>query len=332
MSIEPHLLKSLPAASRLKIETLIDDRAAAHAALMNANDNLHALIDDYELQEGRTRQRIAESVQSRAVDGFGPPRKSAAIFAPVDWSAYLDALQKDQAAWSSVVWGWRREKLPKIVSAKTSLTRHEEKWSSFTFLSGVEDWLRRAARDGASLKAAPPVAPPKGEPRKVVDGLRRELGKLEKVWADTESAPLPVSELKQRTIEAVETIAERGRPTFDPKRRESDPFAIEDALKIEYAGELQRVLPQVIGDGGASLLVWLCRDQLEQRLVGMLPPNDLPGSLSDERREERIAEINARRLDIERQEEAAIMSAADDGMTIIRRRDADPRAILEVIG
>lgn len=62
----------------------------------------------------------------------------------------------------------------------------------------------------------------------------------------------------------------------------------------------------------------------------MIDQADVVGALTDEEQEQRFRELRARRLELERIEEANIVAAEAEGMFIARRADADPRAILEV--
>jgi hypothetical protein len=54
-------------------------------------------------------------------------------------------------------------------------------------------------------------------------------------------------------------------------------------------------------------------------------------ALSDDDRDRRLSDIAVARLEAERREEAIIEAAAADGMTVPRRADADPRALLGVV-
>ena len=57
-------------------------------------------------------------------------------------------------------------------------------------------------------------------------------------------------------------------------------------------------------------------------------PHD--GAMTDDEREREFRRISIRRLEIERIEEALVCAAEAEGRIIARRRDADPRALLEV--
>jgi len=50
--------------------------------------------------------------------------------------------------------------------------------------------------------------------------------------------------------------------------------------------------------------------------------------LSDEERKHQLRELDRKLLDAELAEESMIRSAENSGFAIIRRRDADPRAVL----
>ena len=55
---------------------------------------------------------------------------------------------------------------------------------------------------------------------------------------------------------------------------------------------------------------------------------DDQNALTAEQRAEQIGEIDRDRLAIQREEEHWVGKAIEDGMTMLRRPDADPRAVL----
>ena len=63
---------------------------------------------------------------------------------------------------------------------------------------------------------------------------------------------------------------------------------------------------------------------LERRLP------ELPGALAQNERHNRIGELSVQCLELERKEESLILQGAATGQDILRRADADPRAVLSV--
>src|SRR5690606_811454 len=85
------------------------------------------------------------------------------------------------------------------------------------------------------------------------------------------------------------------------------------------------------GDAGAAFYAWLHRDEIAARITGMIDAAvPKSGVLTDDQRDAEFSRISAKRLELERAEEALIVAMEAEGRTIQRRRDADPRAVLEI--
>lgn len=77
----------------------------------------------------------------------------------------------------------------------------------------------------------------------------------------------------------------------------------------------------------AAFFAGVDRDTVVNRMVDMLPePSGTAISMKD--REQQIADLRDRMLHLERDEEATIARAAQDGIHILRRPDASPEAVL----
>jgi hypothetical protein len=182
--------------------------------------------------------------------------------------------------------------------------------------------------------AAP--APKVRDPAAELAKLRSELDDLAEQWRAAENAPVPASELKARALFEIDQIAKRGEPTLDFTAREGSPLGLENALSVR-----QQLIPMpgvesqhfaILGDAGAAFWTWLHRDEIASRVLAMIDEHaPSAGTLTDEEREKEFARIAARRLEVERMEEALVVAIEAEGRSVVRRRDADPRAILEVV-
>lgn len=148
-----------------------------------------------------------------------------------------------------------------------------------------------------------------------VTRIRAELDKLADERLAIEHAPAPASDLVHQTLAALDRAAAKGAPDLDPRIRGRDPLKLDRHLEH----------PNV----GVAFLLFLFRDEIAGRLAKMIG-NDVRGALTDEERAAKLAALDAKRLDLDRQEEAVILAAEEVGQRIERRLDADPRAILEI--
>ena len=144
--------------------------------------------------------------------------------------------------------------------------------------------------------------------------------------ADIENRPAPARDLKAAISRAVAAEAEKGRPPFDPCIRGRDPSKFADQMLVRvHTGQ-----SLTVGGGGVPFLVWFLAEQIEARLHGMVDEADLTGAMSDAEQAAALTSLDAERLALEREEEALIRMAEADGMTIARRADASPMAVLMV--
>lgn len=130
-----------------------------------------------------------------------------------------------------------------------------------------------------------------------------------------EHAPTPAAELAEKALAGLDGMAAQGAPSFDPRIRGRDPFKLDHHLTHPVVG--------------VAFLLFLFRDEVAERLTAIIG-DDVPGALTDADREKLLAKTDAKRLDLERQEEALIVAAAKNAQRIERRPDADIRAILGV--
>lgn len=199
--------------------------------------------------------------------------------------------------------------------------------------SECADYLKHVARvRSAPLVAIEPRRAPKpkaGEtPADQVARLRARLDELRLNLRLVDAAPLPLAIVKTMAREKIERLAERGRPnvtTAAEGRREFE-FA---SISIESFGSFGRIGQRVF-DAEATF-AWLHRAELLaaiDREIDACGVDD--GALDDEARAAAREKILADMLECERDEEAVISEAGASGVRIDRRRDADPRAVLNL--
>lgn len=130
-------------------------------------------------------------------------------------------------------------------------------------------------------------------------------------------------------VEAICWLANHGRP--------STLAVAERAGKISWPVYPLGValttghIPQLLD--ALALLAWLFPDHLAKAMEKAVDEEtDDDGALTDEQRAARLAKIAEQILAAERDEEGLIEAAESEGISIPRRSDCDPRALLSLSG
>lgn len=157
-----------------------------------------------------------------------------------------------------------------------------------------------------------------------IDRCREEIE-----WLD--SAPIPPDELKARVAEQCQTFAGR----FDGSRhlaalaypnggRQELQSMLTGSARVHVGGQAVVSVDTELG----PLLAWLMGDAMVARLHAAIDGADYrPGPPMAER-PARIAALKDEMLKLEQREEAIICQAEELGISIPRRPDADPVAVL----
>ena len=292
-------LNLLPVESRAKIMRLESGAELSRAALLASADALDA--DNVPLS--RLKHREAQLVA--AIDGATNARDKASA------EAALTALREGEMAPVAA----------RVEHRKQTKARAEAELREFDFLHEVRTWLgeHRLARLHAGAKPLVRVIPPKvgkvaNFPDEVAKSRAQIAAKADEIEA-ARLAPVPVKDQLSSVISDLDRRAERGKPDYDNRRRDRSPIDLGRMLGEHYIGDT---------------FAWLHRDAIADRLRQIIGTRDLPGALSDADRERTIAKLQAEKLHLERVEESLIVAAEAQGQRIARRRDCDPRAILEV--
>ncbi|HVV60227.1 MAG TPA: hypothetical protein VHD14_00570 [Pseudolabrys sp.] len=209
---------------------------------------------------------------------------------------------------------------------------HAERAKPLHELGGLLNNLERWISEQRDLVAFNGPVPPIGRaaPAKVVENAREELERLRAELERVRRAPIPAKEAKALAAKHVEQLASRGAPDVSGLL-EADVFG---KREIGYATERVDMSRMPAGLGGSTidvrgLLAWLDPAKYLARLEEEIDRRaDDVHALPDDQRATRLRQLAAEILDVERLEEAAIEAAELAGVQIIRRVDADPRAVL----
>ncbi len=182
---------------------------------------------------------------------------------------------------------------------------------------------------------APATVPKLLKGEAAVTALTRIRDRVQALQDDIQAAidaPVTSADVKKKMRAQVAALAERGRPDVGP--------AIDFGEQIRFAMTPASVF--VAGPGGqargnaevfdaAGAFAWLFEDALVKKLDAEIDAAaDDTNALTDQDRKARIAAAKKELLEVERQEEALIEAAKATGLTIQRRANADPRAILQL--
>ncbi len=329
------MLSRLPAPSREKIARLDSDRDFAHAAVRTASDAL---------QEARRAHGLALShARHLYVANFPGQRDLEADFRelagktapPPTPESYRSRRQEVDTERAQAV----ARLMEPIVAHQRTIERlsaaHDRAvaaWSAYSFLEPALAWLTPIVGSGVTLQHQPArLAKVPKDLRAEVAALRSQLDALADEWRAVDQSPAPRADFLERALREIQSLADKGKPTIDLRRRGPTPIKLAEHLSVNLTtfGTAENAISRLVGDASA-FHVWLHRETLISRIKELIDaaPND--GALSFDEREKRFSEINAKKLAIEFQEEATILAAEAAGMAIARRRDADPRAVLEV--
>jgi hypothetical protein len=186
-------------------------------------------------------------------------------------------------------------------------------------LSRVQQWLAEL-RSGVVLEEAPPAAIvlPDGQTLDAaLAAARAEVKSLRGRLVAVKAAPLPREDQCELAVEHVVRLGQAARPAVG---------IVGDKLRVGFRGDM------AAADDVLALLCWAMPEAvcaaLEREIAAQPARADaLPAS----ERMRRVAELEAQLLELETREEALLKQAAAAGQDIVRRPDADVRAVLGVV-
>lgn len=205
---------------------------------------------------------------------------------------------------------------------KPRMDRASETFQAFAVVDELVLWLNDAMRAGVRLADAPAVKLKAADPLREVERIRGDIAEIEGKLDAADGAPLPLSEIRAAIVAEIDEIAAKGRPILGYTAREVSPIRLDRALGLVNSTAGPRV---------AETLVWAMKDIITERALALVGDLEPENALSDAQRDALLEKLAAARLEAERMEEAVIVAAAAAGTTISRRREADPRAVLEVV-
>lgn len=276
--------------------------------------------------------RTERHLLSARIKTLKTPRGQGGANLDDDDTSVVDAKRKRDAIDAEMA------RLGELIELRRAVSRNRA-----ALVQSLEGWLQTGRPSGTAIVAAAEVdiatIAKRGEaPMTALDRLRQRLRELDADAHRVRSAPFPAAHAKARARAMIEQLAARGTPDASALV-EADldigwPMVMQ---RLGLAGIVAKTGDQLAGNAMAeivdmtALFAWLHKDALiariEQEIDGIA---DDTSALSPQDREQCLAQIDADRLAIERQEAALVWRLQADGLPVEHRTDADARAVLAV--
>jgi hypothetical protein len=203
-----------------------------------------------------------------------------------------------------------------------ALRAHDEREAAWTAAAAVFESCQSYATANPQATEAKPCRPGK----QTVDEVRAEIAALLSEIKSTSRARLPIEDVRASIADQVASLAKT--PDLSPVFR---------------GGRIRWPMMQSVGAGGAvravpdalAIVGFAFRGALTDALLAeaeSLAAIDGGVVLSTRDRDTRLADLGEKVLAAERVEEAIVSASEDDDRPLQRRGDADPRAVLGVVG
>lgn len=315
---DQELLGALPAKARSKYETMSRAAHAARAAVRTLYDELQ---DEREkLRDAlMTWRRQSQTVMSRELRAWHRQQRAAAGGDTTELPEPAEALElRNKIA-----------ELEKVRAEADAIAR-----TVSAPVNACRSWLETVVAAGAKIVEAerPDVKLPRGDALGAVADLRARIATLAVEYEQVERAPMPAGTIKARALAFIDHLAAQGAPTIFTGSGTTDPLDLDFHLQLAGLGPVHgSVADCKLVPNSTLFLAWTLRDVLKQRAAELIDATPIEGAVEEAARDERLRTLAAEKLAVERMEEAMIERAAATGMSIPRRGDADPRAVLGVV-
>jgi hypothetical protein len=216
-----------------------------------------------------------------------------------------------------------------MIDSRISFNKKVEATSALPQLfTRIEKFMRETPPEMITPAPAPKL--PKVSAHILIQQQRDLIETLRIERASVARAPRPSSEVIEIITAEITAAAERVKPEFQNAFRPDSKFAW-PRVKLDSLAYSAAAVTHTYSVDNFSILAWLQRRQMiaaSKAEIEKLAQDDQAIASAD--RITRLANIDARILDAERMEEAAIMQLESDGMQFPRRADASIEAVLQI--
>jgi hypothetical protein len=151
-----------------------------------------------------------------------------------------------------------------------------------------------------------------------IEATRKDVSSLQGQLQVVRAAPLPLDDQRQAVAAYVERLGRQAQPAVSVVQNGTLRVGFRDVLV-----EAEQTL---------ALLAWIDPEKVRDALTGLLEGAPrVVGAMGASEKQQRLAELEAKLLELERAEEALVEQANKSGIDILRRPDASPPCVLGVI-
>jgi hypothetical protein len=323
-TLPKELTEKLPAEARETLRRLAYEAEEVRSAGLACGDQLKNIIFDIQRLE-RRRQSFDLAPPPTIVDHSFSRQAAAQAQSPL-------GLRVHGSITREVVPG-EKEKQLAAIDAEIAAARNEEvvlkeRRANYSarmqgilgLIDRIQKYLETLPEDAEIIaQQLPPAANKSSVTPDLLENKRREVCGLLADLKQIDDAPLPIVEAKKRARDAFEVLAERGRPAIHQliERGEDIDWPTIDTGSLSSFSRVPDAF---------SIMAWVHRKDMIAALEREIDDTaDDAKALTDVQRTERFRICLEALLQAEREEEAMVRLASFD---VIRRTDADPRAVL----
>lgn len=313
--VQPHsnrrdVADRLPADPRRRLLDLRQQRDDAFAAYRATSDRVRVLIEEKQDAERRLRR-----IQDPNQDSF---RRTTE-----DSPAVRELTEQIANLASELV---RLREVAEVRGGRSN--------QAGALVRNVEDFIKNLG-DTVRVMPAAAVAAKTAKGEDLVAAVERRRARLRELEADRRkvlAAPIPSSVAKAQARAQIDALAGRGQVSVAPLIEAGQPFRfaeIYSSIVVDGAGG------RAVGTNWSldteATIAWLLKDQLIAAVEREISEcADDANALSPEARAAKLAEIEGDQLFVQREEESLVETAERNGLTIMRRADASPLAVLGI--
>jgi hypothetical protein len=197
-------------------------------------------------------------------------------------------------------------------------SKHQQRFSVLSRVVSTVNQFLMETRVQLEMAPAFPIALKAGEtPAAAIEAVRAGIAKVQQEIAQVRAAPMKRASQTEAINKYLARLAQQARPkvAFDVRGNATLRWA-EDLVvsKDDLLGTIAAIL------GPEPIAAAFCRDLEPERADAVTPQG----------RQQRLDELAAQLLSLERREEELISRAEHDGTPVLRRPDASPLAVLGV--